>query len=109
MSMKNYDVFYTEPNTVDEMFCKVCGTRCEVERGLFGPTSWAEAQAEGGHWHDRFICPHSCKPWHETAVDLYFEMEETPSKRIAELMRLDLEDLLREHGCLPATEPACAE
>jgi hypothetical protein len=40
MPTKGYDVFYTEPDTVDEMYCKVCGTLCDVERSVIGPTSF---------------------------------------------------------------------
>lgn len=100
MPMKGYDVFYTEPDEVKTMHCKVCGTLCNVERSVHGPTGWIEGMAGRGHWHDKFECPHSGNPWHEQAIKLFMKIEETPSKRLAELMRLDLEDLLKEN--LPA-------
>jgi len=49
--------------------------------------------------HDYFYCPHKDQTWHNQALALVQAIEETPSKRIASLMQLDLLDLLTEHGC----------
>jgi hypothetical protein len=96
--MIGYDTFFLEPDTVEGMRCKVCSAQCEVERSLTGPTGSAEASAGRGHWHDEFSCPYRGKPWHEQALRLVLEIERTPSKRLAELMRLDLDELLHENG-----------
>ena len=104
MSYKGYDVFYTDPDAEEEMFCKVCNTRCNVERSLTGPTGWLESMAGRGHWHDRFSCPYSGKPWHDKALEIYLEMEETSSKRVAALMQQDINDILVENGCTPASD-----
>jgi hypothetical protein len=95
----NYAVFYTEPDTGDEIYCKACGTLCDVERSLFSPTGYVESLARRGHWHDTFRCPHSEKTWHDRALELMLTIEEIPSKRVAELMQQDLDNLLRENGC----------
>jgi hypothetical protein len=99
-SSKGIDLFITEPDTVEEMYCVICGSKSDVERSLLGPTSGAMAMAKRGKWHDRFTCPHVDQPWHLQACDLYLEIKKTPSKRLAELMELDLEDILSEHGPL---------
>jgi hypothetical protein len=104
MATKGYDVFYTETDACEEMHCKVCNTLCLVERSMTGPTGWAEAVAGRGHWHDVFRCPNSRKDWHEQALRLIIEIEETPSKRLAEQMLQDLRDLLLEHGCPEADD-----
>jgi len=96
MAMKGYDVFHTDPDTVDSMYCKVCGSLCNVQRSVHGPTSWIEGMGGRGHWHDEFRCPHSGHHWHDLALQLVMKIEKTPSKRLAELMRLDLEDILNE-------------
>ena len=96
--MKGYDSFYLEPDSQDEMVCKVCGTTCHVERNVIGPTGWVEGMAGRGHWHDKFQCPHRNAAWHKKALDLVMEIEKTPSKRVAELMQLDLDELLQENG-----------
>ena len=57
--------------------------------------------ARRDHWHDKFTCPHLEEAWHEQALELVQAIENTPSKRLAELMRLDLEDILRDNGCSP--------
>lgn len=94
---KGYELFITEPDEQDEMFCRVCGSRCNVERSVIGPTSFMEAAGHRGHWHDKFICPHFEQDWHKQARALVIQIERTPSKRIAGLMSLDLEDILKEH------------
>lgn len=96
--MTGYDIFYTAPDTVEQIHCRVCHSLCDVERNLTGPTAWAEASARRGHWHDEFACPHRQKEWHKQALELVLEIEKTPSKRLAELMQHDLDDLLRANG-----------
>ena len=98
--MKGYDVFYIEPGKVDEMICGVCGSRCKVRRNVKGPVSFASAMGRMQIEHDYFWCPNSEAEWHSQALNLVEAIEDTPSKRMAEIMRLDLEDILREHGCL---------
>jgi hypothetical protein len=94
MSIKGYDYFTYEPNTTNEVRCAVCGTICEVTRNTFGPTSFASAMAGSFRHHDSFACPHASEQWHEQALRLVLAIEETPSKRVAELMKLDLSELL---------------
>ena len=64
MPYVGYESFTTEPDTVDQMHCKVCGTLCNVDRSLHGPTGFAESLARRGHWLDRFVRPHTGKSWH---------------------------------------------
>jgi hypothetical protein len=96
--MKGYDVFFENPGEVQERSCQVCGSICEVKRDQMGPTGWIEALGKRAHLHDYFSCPHSGQKWHEQALEIVLAMEETPSKRVAALMRQDLIDLLVENG-----------
>ena len=48
-------------------------------------------------YHDEFVCLHTDEPWHEKALQLAIAIDETPSKRLADLMRADLQDILDEH------------
>ena len=93
----NYDVFYMPPQSVNEMHCRVCGSRCFVQRNYFGPSDFSSAMGQVHQYWDRFACPNSESPWHEQALSLVVAIDETPSKRLAELMRLDLEDILKEN------------
>jgi len=97
MSQKGYDLFLTGPGSVEEMFCQVCHIKCEGTRNVYGPTSFGAAMAKNFRYHDVFACPNKDEEWHEQTLRIVLAIEETPSKRIMELMRLDLEDLLREH------------
>ncbi len=104
MSSVGCNIFSEEPNTVKEMFCNICGTRCEVEHNRLGSTSWSESMAGKSHLHDRFACPNNSKIWHDQALELYMEAEQTASQRLAALIRLDLDDLLCENGCKPSSD-----
>ena len=94
--LKNYDVFFREPGTVDEIRCRVCGTKCNVKRNEYGPTCYAAAVGGLSTYHDLFTCPHSKKRWHELALDLVEAIDETPSRTLARLMKLDLKRILRK-------------
>jgi hypothetical protein len=96
--LKNYDFFSTEPGSSEELNCSVCGTKCDIERNIYGPSGWIAAMGKVSSYHDIFTCPHAGKEWHEQALKLVLVIEETPSKRVLELMRLDLGDLLSENG-----------
>ncbi|MFZ6020902.1 MAG: hypothetical protein ACOYXO_14945 [Chloroflexota bacterium] len=103
--MKGYDTFFEEPGTIVERICRVCGTPCLVERNKLGATSWVAAMAKRETLHDFFYCPHHEQGWHQQALKLVQAIEETPSKRLASLLQLDLIDLLKENGIQPQNEP----
>jgi len=96
--MKGYDAFFERPGEVQVRTCQVCATECLVERDKVGPTSFASAVASRHARHDFFRCPNADESWHEQALRLVRAIEETPSKRVASLMKDDLRDLLREQG-----------
>ena len=93
-----YERFYVTPGTAEEMRCRVCGSKCNARREVSGPHDFISAASRASDLWDVFSCPHGGKAWHEKAVELAVAIDETPSKRLAALMRQDLEDLLREHG-----------
>ena len=97
MARAEFDFFISEPNSTDEKFCRVCGSKCRVTRNVFGPTGFVSAMAKRFRSHDEFVCPHTDEPWHDKALQLAIAIDETPSKRLAELMRADLHDLLEEN------------
>ena len=98
MYVKGYNSFTTEPDSEDELRCRVCGTKCDVSRNVHGPTGFAAAIGGLAKLHDAFDCPHSDTAWHEQAVNLAMQSEETASKRLRDLIRLDLQELLAENG-----------
>lgn len=99
MSQRGYDYFFEKPDEFSEIRCRVCSRICRVERSIIGPTGPAEGMSHRGHWYDSFRCPNSGKPWHELALRLVRGIEDTPSLRLAKIIRLDLDELLEEHGC----------
>lgn len=96
MAHKGYELFMTEPDTVDEMTCKVCGSICDVKRGVNGPTSFGEAMGKGTHLHDRFDCPDRKEKWHEQALELFQEMEKNPSPSLKKIMGDDLKEIVKK-------------
>ncbi|MCC7449377.1 MAG: hypothetical protein IT324_18305 [Anaerolineae bacterium] len=106
MRLKGYDLFITDPNAESEMYCRVCQTRCAVQRNVYGPTSWGASMAHIARYHDVFECPHAEEDWHIQALKLVDQITNTPSKRLADLMRQDLQDLLNEHLPVAPTDLA---
>ncbi len=95
--MKGYDSFFEAPGTIESHICHVCGTTCDVERNKYAPTNHIAALAKKSTYHDYFFCPYRGEAWHEKAMELVKAIEETPSSRVAELMKLDLQDLLQKY------------
>jgi hypothetical protein len=95
-----YDVFHTTPGKVIELLCRVCGTKCNVKRDVYEPDNFGMALAQKADLFDTFICPNTEMEWHKKAMELLMAIKKTPSKRLVELMRLDLMDLLKENGVL---------
>ena len=91
------EIFYTTPGQVNEMTCLVCGSNCDVRRDVYGPANFTMAIARISDLYDVFSCPHARQEWHKTALKLVKAINESPGKRVADMMRLDLEDLIREN------------
>ena len=99
--MSNEDEIHrTISGDLEKWYCKVCGSLGEVERGKVGPISLYDGFSKKSTEHDLFYCPNINGDWHKTARKLMVEIRNTPSKRIAELMMADLEDILNENGKL---------
>ena len=96
MASKGYELFFTDPNKHETMKCKVCGTFCDVKRGIIGATSFAESVSGSSHLHDEFICPNKGEKWHVQALELIKEIEKCHSPTLVRLMKGDLERLINE-------------
>jgi hypothetical protein len=92
------EVFFCDPGTVETMVCPICGTTCHVKRNVRTPTSWASAMAKKYSVKDVFTCPNAETPWHDAALAITKEISNTSSKRLANLLQQDLDDLVRENG-----------
>ena len=97
MAQKGHDFFIAEPDSGEERHCRVCNAPCKAMRNVFGPTGFVSAMAKKFTYHDEFVCPHTDEPWHQKALQLMVAIDDTPSKRLADLMRADLLDILNEH------------
>jgi len=78
--------------------CRICGTSCDVEKDQAPLKQWYARGSGMDERHDLFSCPYANDDWHERALKLFMAAEETPSKRIAQLILLDLGDVLGENG-----------
>ena len=97
MKIKGYGFFITEPNAYKSLECNICGAECLVERNLPAKSGFISAMARMDEPRDKFSCPNLEEEWHGQAVKLVMEIEKTPSKRLAQLMQQDLEDVLNEN------------
>ena len=95
--INNKAVFFRKPGTVQEMFCKVCGSKCLVFRNEYGPTSWASAMAKRYRWHDEFCCPHIEEDWHDEACQLYEILEPALGRHINKMIRGYIDEILIEN------------
>ncbi len=78
----------------------MCGTKMIVEKAIPYPTHFGHALGAKWDLHDIHECPHRDEEWHQTARSLVEEIEETPSKSMAKILKNDLDDILRENGKL---------
>lgn len=91
-----YDYFTSAPGEVESMLCRVCAEKMQVRRNVNGPTGFAEAIAGSKHLHDAFACPNSGHDWHDQAIELMEAIDETPSRTIADLIKAELKQVVRE-------------
>ncbi len=94
MLLKGTQYLHTKPGEKAELKCPVCGTKCEVKRNCYGPTCYAEAISKRGHLHDRFTCSHGRTLWHQHARELIDQKRDCASRRLRELIELDLVETL---------------
>ena len=98
--MSNYDTLENEGRSIrstgsdEEVFCGVCETKMDVQRGIVGPISWAGAMAHRTVEHDLYTCPYLKNRWHEQALALIHLIQQTPSKTISELVDAELKEVL---------------
>lgn len=94
-----YDHFTPAPDTHREMFCNACGDSMDVQRGVNGPTSWAESMGKGKHLHDKFTCPNSGEDWHDQLIALDKELRKTSAARIASLIEAEIAEVKATRVC----------
>jgi hypothetical protein len=96
MSTYGYDLFAEPVDTKITHFCKVCGAETSVTKSVPFPTHFGHALGKKLDICNVHECPDCSHDWHITAVQLVKAIEGMPSKRVAELMRRDLDELLTD-------------
>ena len=92
--MRNGVAFTNPEHEISGMSCNVCGELMDVRRNVDGPTGYAEAVGKRSHLHDFFFCPFRDDAWHKQIHKLYEAIRETPSKRLADIMKEEIDDIL---------------
>lgn len=95
-STQYQDYAFPDAGKFESIDCGICGTKMNVKRNVFGPTSFGAAMAKKGRQHDAFSCPHRDEPWHIQAKKLRDEIGKTPSRRIAEIIHAEFCHVIRE-------------
>lgn len=80
--------------------CRVCGEPMAVSRNVVGPTGWGHATAiragqAKGRPHDEFHCEHADATWHRQALALRREAGATSSKRMADQLTAEADEVVR--------------
>ena len=79
------DRAFPNPGKFKVLKCGVCGTNMDVQRDVYGPTSFGAAMGKTGRDHDAFHCPYSDDDWHQQAKTLHRAARETPSRILSDL------------------------
>lgn len=91
---KGYDYFPRDPGEDDEVLCRVCGVKCDVQRNVAGATSFAGTMTKSKILHDSFSCSHSEEKWHEQARSIMEEMDRTASPSLKEILNGDVDKIV---------------
>ena len=94
---KHYNSFYREPGIVDVINCEVCGSICDVTRGVSGHTSWGGVMTKSKINHDHFICPHNDEEWHWETLAMVQEFNDTSSPSLRKLIQKDIDEAKKEN------------
>ena len=92
------DCFIFGPGKIKDANCKTCHTGCKERRNIKGRKIKYISGTGLDKTHDEFYCPKSDKAWHKKGVKLFVESQRTESKRISELIRKDLDDILKSRS-----------
>ena len=107
--IEHIDYFQTDPNQFKEMKCLVCGSICDVKRGLPGATflrlyyyylynKKEEFQNEElNDSHDFFSCPNIDKKWHLKASRLKLQFFNSESPSLKNIMEEDLKNIVQQN------------
>lgn len=98
------DHCFPEPGKYRIVHCGVCGERMGVRRNVLGPTSYAETMLvrdgrSKGHRHDSFTCTLREAPWHKQARAIREEADQTSSKRLADLLNAEADEIVQTRTC----------
>ena len=87
-----YDHFMSDPGEYPLKHCEACGILCDVERNRVDQrTMWARKTST----FDVFTCPNAGLDWHTEVIKILQAMKDMPSQRIVEIMKKDVDDILR--------------
>jgi len=85
----------TPPDMHESLRCGICEALMSVQRGVEGPTCWADAAGRRTRRHDRFECPNLDRPEHRRAGRLMDDRARTASRSLRRLLGGDVRDALR--------------
>jgi hypothetical protein len=94
------DCSFPNPGQYLVVYCGVCGKSMIVRRNVLGPTGFAEAMLvqsgqSPGHLHDAFRCEDREEHWHRQAKAIRDQARESPSKRLADLLIEEANEIVR--------------
>ncbi len=95
MRIPHTAIYHRPPGSNETVNCMVCGTECELRQNVEAAGNWMMAMQKKTRIYDVYSCLHLKAEWHEQAAYLYQAVDDAPSPRVAALIQLDLDDVLK--------------
>jgi hypothetical protein len=98
--MRIYKGIYTPSagSVTEDVICGFCGSVMNVDRGVVGPTNWAESMSGGAHLYDFFSCPHYQEDWHLRIKELNREADRFVCQELKNMCYEEINTLLLKNG-----------
>jgi len=74
-----YGRTFTEPGAHEHLNCPTCGSRMDVQRGVWGATSIVDTLIGQVRLRDVFTCPERGEEWHERLGELLAHAQGEPA------------------------------
>ena len=87
--------FTPDPGIYESMKCDICSAEMSTTRNCVGARSFAESMAKIKSAYDRFECLCREEEWHKQAAALFEKAKDTPSKRLADLLTEEANEILK--------------
>lgn len=99
-------MYTPDPGVVQhDVLCGVCGTICDVTRGVKGPRSYVQSITGESEMYDLFLCPYRYARWHEEVLQLRRDAQGSVSEWLRKALYAEADGLLQDAGMKTDKKP----